>query len=150
MTTSPSAWRSKRWPYGLAEIPHSWYGCVILKACWPQGHPEGNKRRGASVEDGMERKEELLRMAADAFDDLRNPFESDTLRGHNVTLDEAGDLSIGLAVIVRGYLNCPKEVRHQILVAGALDGALDPQNVDVAVKMLRKQQAMEKIKTGGL
>lgn len=98
----------------------------------------------------MERKEELLRMAADAFDDLRNPFESDTLRGHNVTLDEAGDLSIGLAVIVRGYLNCPKEVRHQILVAGALDGALDPQDVDVAVKMLRKQQAMEKIKTGGL
>ena len=52
----------------------------------------------------MNRKEQLLRMAADAFADCRNPFDPDSLCEHKVTADECFDLSEAISVIIRGYL----------------------------------------------
>ncbi len=92
----------------------------------------------------MSRKEQLLRMAADAFEDGRNPFDHESLCEHKVTADECFELSEAIAIIIRGYLNVPKEIRHQVALCGSIDGSgtVDPE---VALAFLRKQQALQKL-----
>lgn len=51
-----------------------------------------------------QRSDELLAMSADAFAEMRNPFDTESLVQHNVTLDECGDLSDHIAIVLRGYL----------------------------------------------
>ena len=92
----------------------------------------------------MNRKEQLLRMAADAFEDCRNPFDHESLCEHKVTADEYFEVSEAIAVIIRGYLNVPKEIRHQVALCGAIDGS-DTVDPEVALAFLRKQQASEKL-----
>ena len=92
----------------------------------------------------MNRKDELLRIAADAFEDGRSPFENDILSENKVTIDECYELSESIAIIIRGYLNAPKEVKHQIALCGAIDGA-DTVDPEVALAFLRKQQAQKRM-----
>lgn len=50
------------------------------------------------------RESELLRLAAEAMDDGRSPFDSGFLIEHGVTLDEVYDLSETIARATRIYL----------------------------------------------
>ncbi len=49
-----------------------------------------------------------------------------------------------ISVIIRGYLNVPEEIRHQVALCGAIDGSgtVDPE---VALAFLRKQQALRRM-----
>lgn len=46
----------------------------------------------------------LLADAADALDDMRDPFTSEWLIEHRVTLDECASLSEQMALSIRAYL----------------------------------------------
>lgn len=91
-----------------------------------------------------DRMQELLKMAADKFENGGNPFDASVLREHHVTLDECMDLSEGIATIIRGYLSAPKEIRMRVMMSGVADASgLDP---DMVVHMMNKQDALNKLK----
>lgn len=61
----------------------------------------------------------LLREAANALGDLRDPFSTDWLSKHQVTADECYDLSIALAMLIRGYVSAPPETQKAVKMAAA-------------------------------
>lgn len=62
------------------------------------------------------RMTKLLEQAADAFDDGRNPFGTEWLVEHDVTLEECMTLSQQIAVAVRNYARLStEETAHAIL-----------------------------------
>ena len=62
--------------------------------------------------DSMSRIDELLREAADAFEDGRDPFSTVWLRDHDVSSTECVNLGERIADVLRGYLNAPMVVRE--------------------------------------
>lgn len=47
-----------------------------------------------------ERMETLLREAARAYEEMRNPFDSEFLIEHQVTSDECSDLALAISVAI--------------------------------------------------
>lgn len=83
----------------------------------------------------MSRSSELLKLAADALDDGRDPLAEPFLSDHAVTLDEvyslAGWLSAGAALMAWAIEN-PKHART------AVEGATNAMRMDVITRVLRK------------
>lgn len=74
----------------------------------------------------MSRSDTLLRAAADAFDDLRSPFDRDWLVEHDVTLDECGDLSENVATAIRVWLSLTPQQRAYYTVKEAMQALANP------------------------
>jgi hypothetical protein len=98
----------------------------------------------------MTRQEGLLRKAADAFGEVRDPFAHDWLSENQVTLDECMTLSEQIGVIIYGYLAVPKEVRNRVSLAGACAAAGLPAEVTVAadnnVRMNQLREAVDALR----
>lgn len=77
----------------------------------------------------MERQMELLKKAAEAFDDQRSPFCTEWLTENDVTADECFGLSQTIAVILHGYGSASKDVQMQITLQGACIAAGMPAEV---------------------
>jgi hypothetical protein len=58
----------------------------------------------------MSRKTDLLKAAAEALDDMRDPFSTDFLVEHGVTADECMDLSEWLATGARMVLDATRDL----------------------------------------
>lgn len=73
----------------------------------------------------MSRMDELLKEAADAFEDGRDPFSTVWLREHDVSSTECVDLGERIADVLRGYLNAPRVVKElfPIFAAGEISPA---------------------------
>lgn len=61
-------------------------------------------------------------MAANAFAEGRNPFETASLVEHGVTLDECGHLSDYISQVLVGFLAAPRPVQLRVLACYAIDG----------------------------
>jgi hypothetical protein len=83
----------------------------------------------------MSRSSELLKAAADALDDGRNPLDTSFLTEHQVTLYECVDLAewmaIGAALMAWAIEN-PRQART------AVAGATDAMRMDIITRVLRK------------
>ena len=92
------------------------------------------------------RQEELLKAAAEAFDDGRDPFVHEWLLEHNVTSDECMALSSVIGTILHGYLASPKQVKHSLALRGAATAAgMPPDIADSAVAGLELKRAAERL-----
>lgn len=83
----------------------------------------------------MSRSSELLKAAADALDDGRDPLTPPFLDEHRVTLDECYDLAEWLAVgaqLMAWAIENPRRART------AVEGATDAMKMDFIVRALRK------------
>lgn len=90
------------------------------------------------------RSDELLSMAADAFAEQRNPFDTDSLVKHKVTLDECGDLSDQIATVLRGYLAAPRHIQLRVLAAYAThDTGISAEHV---IAEMDKNDLIKKLK----
>lgn len=69
----------------------------------------------------MSRMDDLLGEAAEAFADGRDPFSTEWLSDHEVTLDECMALSDRIASVLRGYLAAPRVVREAFPLFAAED-----------------------------
>ncbi len=92
----------------------------------------------------MSRMTQLLEMAADKFDDMTNPFDRSVLIEHNITLDECGDLSEGIASIIRMYLASPPELRAKMAVSYAIHRIHGEKGVDAAMSVIDRDAAMKR------
>lgn len=68
----------------------------------------------------LTRRETLLREAEAEFERLGSPFVTAWLDEHQVTLNEAGDLSEDIARAIRFYLQAPPSVRTEDALRHAL------------------------------
>ena len=89
------------------------------------------------------RSDELLSMAADAFADQRNPFDTESLVQHRVTLDECGDLSDYIAMVLRGFLTAPRPIQLRVLAAYATQGT--GLSVEHVIASMDKADLMKKL-----
>lgn len=83
----------------------------------------------------MSRTSELLKAAADALDDGRDPLTTPFLSDHAVTLDECYDLAEWLAVgaqLMAWAIENPRQART------AASGATDAMRMDVITRVLGK------------
>lgn len=83
----------------------------------------------------MSRSSELLKAAADALDDGRNPLTSPFLDDNAVTLDECFDLAEWLAVgaqLMAWAIENPRQAKT------AVSGATDAMRMDVITRVLGK------------
>ncbi len=93
------------------------------------------------------RQEELIKAAAEAFDDGRDPFAHEWLVEHNVTSDECMALSSVIGTILHGYLASPKPVKHSLALRGAAIAAGMPSDiVESAVSSLELKALTERLK----
>ena len=72
----------------------------------------------------MTRTQELLREAARALEDMRDPMSTGFLVEHNVTADECFDLSETMALAIRVYLRLLGDVEEKTPGAAATFGNL--------------------------
>lgn len=93
----------------------------------------------------MSRMTELLEMAADKFDDLSNPFDRSVLIEHNITLDECGDLSQGIASIIRMYLASPPELRAKMALSYAIHKIHGEKGIEAAMSVIDRDTAMKRV-----
>ena len=92
------------------------------------------------------RQEQLIKAAAEAFDDGRDPFVHEWLLEHNVTSDECMALSSVIGTILHGYLASPKPVKHSLALRGAAIAAGMPSDiVESAVAGLELRGASEQL-----
>ena len=92
------------------------------------------------------RQEELIKAAAEAFDDGCDPFVHEWLLEHEVTSDECMALSSVIGTILHGYLASPKQVKHSLALRGAATAAGMPQDiVESAVAGLELRGASEQL-----
>jgi hypothetical protein len=83
----------------------------------------------------MSRTSELLKAAADALDDGRDPLTLPFLDDHAVTLDECFDLAEWLAVgaqLMAWAIENPRQAKT------AVSGATDAMTMDVITRVLGK------------
>lgn len=83
----------------------------------------------------MSRSSELLKAAADALDDGRNPLANPFLSDHDVTLDECYSLAEWLAVgarLMAWAIENPRQAKT------AVSGATDAMRMDVITRVLGK------------
>lgn len=83
----------------------------------------------------MSRSSELLKLAADALVDGRDPLTLPFLSDHDVTLDECYDLAEWLAVgaqLMAWVIENPRQARS------AISGATDAMKMDFIIRALRK------------
>jgi hypothetical protein len=79
---------------------------------------------------------DLLRKAAELFEDGRDPFETNFLSDNNVTLDECMSLSEAIGLILKGFLRADKDTQNIVVVNGALSGTEVPaEMIDASVRM---------------
>jgi hypothetical protein len=83
----------------------------------------------------MSRSSELLKAAADALDDGRDPLATPFLDEHRVTLDECFDLAEWLAL---GGRLMAWAIEHPHDARTAVSGATDAMRMDIIVRVLRK------------
>jgi hypothetical protein len=93
------------------------------------------------------RQEELIKAAAEAFGDGRDPFAHEWLVEHKVTADECLDLSLMIGTILHGYLASPKPVKRSLALRGAATAAGMPSDiVESAVSGLELRALTERLK----
>lgn len=62
----------------------------------------------------MSRATNLLRSAADCYEEAADPFNIEWLSEHRVTADECLDLSTGIAVAIRVYLEVISDLERPL------------------------------------
>ena len=90
------------------------------------------------------RQEQLIKAAAEAFGDGRDPFVHEWLLEHEVTADECMDLSSVIGTILHGYLASPKQVKHLVVLRGAVTSAGMPKDVVESVVASQELRTLTK------
>lgn len=89
------------------------------------------------------RSADLLREAAVAFQDGRDPFSGDWLFTHAVTSDECMWLSNYIGVLLLGFLQTTERTQKKILIAGVSGGEIGAAVIDALVD---NQADMQRLK----
>lgn len=79
-----------------------------------------------------DRTTDLLRSAADAFLDGRDPFGESWLAENKVTFNECMDMSDAIGVILKGFCSLPPGLKHLFLAGGAISGGTPAELVETA------------------
>jgi hypothetical protein len=89
-----------------------------------------------------QRTKKLLLDVAKQFEDASAVMHHDWLVENKVTLDEVGGLCSHLGMVVKGYVQAPKEIQMIILACGAADSE---EMADMLTRQLSRDQAMKSV-----
>lgn len=93
----------------------------------------------------MKRDMTLLLKAAEEFEKGSNPFCTEWLSAHGVTLDECFTLSERIALILKGYLASTRDDQIKIGALGAVYG-VEGVDLEVMRAEVEKSHALKKLK----
>jgi hypothetical protein len=88
------------------------------------------------------RSDRLVREIADQFANASTPMSGEWLSDNNVTLDECGALCDRVAMIIKGFLNSPKDTQLTILAWACAD---DKQLAGMIARAIHRQAAMRQL-----
>lgn len=92
------------------------------------------------------RMAELLSEAAASFEAGEDPFATSWLIEHGVTLDECGELSANISLIIKGFLSLPAEQKAEILFRGATAGVISPEMLGHVLALKELREGTERLK----